>query len=72
MDLAPADFFLFPKQKTAIKGKRCATIEEMKEKSKPELLAIPKTRVSEVFRELEKNAGRSVLYLRGVTLKGTR
>ena len=41
-DLAPADFFLFPKLKTPIKGKRFATIEEIKEKSQQELLAIPK------------------------------
>ena len=33
-DLAPADFFLFPKLKTPMKGKRFATIEEIKEKSK--------------------------------------
>ena len=51
-DLAFADFFLFPKPKTPMKGKRFAMIEERKEKSKQELLAIKK-RVSEVFRELE-------------------
>ncbi|KAA1414165.1 hypothetical protein F0U44_22385, partial [Nocardioides humilatus] len=32
--LAPADFFLFPKLKTPMKGKRFATIEAIKEKSK--------------------------------------
>ena len=52
-DLAPADFFLFSKLMTLMKGKRFATIEEIKEKSKQELLAIPK-RVLEVFRGLEK------------------
>lgn len=40
-DLASADFFLFPKLKTPMKGKRFDTIEEIKEKSKQELLAIP-------------------------------
>ena len=40
--------------KIAIKGKHFATIEEVKEKSKQELLAIPKRFVSEVFRGLEK------------------
>ena len=40
-DLAPADFFLFP------------TIQEIKEKSKHKLLAIPKKGTSEVFRSLE-------------------
>ena len=71
-DLAPADFFLFPKLKTPRKGKHFAKIEEIKEKSKQELLAILKSTFSEVFRGLEKNAGISVLYLKGVTLKGTR
>ena len=39
--LALPDFFLFPKLKTTMKGKRFAMIEEIKEKSK-QLLAIPK------------------------------
>ena len=72
-DLAPADFFLFSKPKTPTKGKRFTTVEEIKEKSKQELLAITKSVIS--FRSVlrtGKNAGISVLYLRGVTLKGTR
>ena len=36
-DLAPTDFFLFPKLKTPMKGKRFATIEEIKEKSTQKL-----------------------------------
>ena len=48
-DLAPADFFLFPKLKTPMKGKRFATIEEIKEKSKQELLAIPKSAFQKCF-----------------------
>ena len=35
-DLAPADFILFPKLRTPIKGKHFATIEEIKEKLKQE------------------------------------
>ena len=31
-DLAPADFFLFPKLKTTLKGRRFQTIEEIQEK----------------------------------------
>ena len=31
-DLTPADFILFPQLKTPMKGKRFATIEEIKEK----------------------------------------
>jgi len=30
-DLAPADFFLFPKIKTTLKGRRFQTIEEIQE-----------------------------------------
>ena len=50
LDLAPADFFFFPKLKTPIKGKRFATIEEIKEKSKQELLAISKITFRRVSR----------------------
>ena len=40
LDLDSIDFFLFPKLETPMKGKRFATIkEEIKEKSKQELLA---------------------------------
>ena len=40
-NLAPADFFLFPKLKTPMKDDRFATIEDIKEKSKQEVLALP-------------------------------
>ena len=40
-DLVIAGFFLFPNLKTRMKEKRFATIEEIIEKSKQELLAIP-------------------------------
>ena len=48
-DLAPADFLLFPTQKTKLKGKRSATIEEVKENSKQELLAISKSAIQKCF-----------------------
>ena len=51
-DLVPADFFLF--LKSPIKGNCFAAIKEIKEKSQQELWAIPKKRVWEVFRGLEK------------------
>ena len=41
-DLVPADFFVIPKLKTPMKGKRFATIDEIKENSKQELLSIQK------------------------------
>ena len=40
-DLAPADSFFLPKLKTPMKEKRFTAIEEIKEKSKQELLPIP-------------------------------
>ena len=52
-DLAPADVLLFPKLKRPLKGKRFAMIEDIKDKSKQELLAIPKKRDSEVLLGLE-------------------
>ena len=51
-DLAPADFFLFPKLKTPMKGKLFVTIEEINGKSgkwKQEQLAIPKSEFQKCF-----------------------
>ena len=53
-DLASAEFFLFPQLKTPVKGKRFATTEEIKEKSKKELLAIPKSAFQKCFEDWEK------------------
>ena len=47
--LDPADFFDFPKLKTTVKRKDFATIDEIKEKSKQELLAIPKIAFQQYF-----------------------
>ena len=55
-DLAPDDFFLFPKLKTPIKGKCFTTIEEIKN---IETRAVGDTekRISVVFLGLEKTLG---------------
>ena len=53
-NLAPADFFLFAKPKTPMKGKRLATIEEIKEKIETIAAGHTKKLVSEMFRGLEK------------------
>ena len=53
-DLVPADFFLFPKLKTLMKGKRFATFEEIKDKSKQELLAITKDAFQKCFEDWKK------------------
>ena len=50
-DLGPAYFLLFPQLKTSMKGKLFATIEEIKEKSKQELLAIPKSSFQKCFED---------------------
>ncbi|XP_018339114.1 PREDICTED: uncharacterized protein LOC108746691 [Trachymyrmex septentrionalis] len=41
-DMAPCDFFLFPKLKRTLKGQRFANIDEIKTESLKELNAIPK------------------------------
>jgi transposase len=41
-DLAPADFFLFPKLKSTLKGRRFNTFDEIQKKSKNGLFAISK------------------------------
>jgi len=48
-DLAPCDFFLFPKLKIPMKGKRFATIDEIKSESKNELMTIPKSAFQKCF-----------------------
>ena len=40
-DLAPADFFFFPKLKSSLKGRRFQTVEELEESSIRDLRAIP-------------------------------
>ncbi|XP_018346777.1 PREDICTED: LOW QUALITY PROTEIN: uncharacterized protein LOC108751194 [Trachymyrmex septentrionalis] len=52
-DLAPCDFFLFPKLKRLMKGRRFAMIEEIKAASLEELKAIPKIDYIEPRRFLE-------------------
>ena len=54
LDLAFADFFLFPKLESPMKGKGFATIEEIKEKSKQKLLAIPKSAFQKRFEVWKK------------------
>jgi transposase len=54
-DLAPADFFLFPKLKSALKGCRFDTFDEIQKKSKKGLLAIPKEAFQKVFQSWKKS-----------------
>ena len=70
-DLASANFFLFPKLKTPRRGKRFATIEKIKGKSKQQLLAIPKSAFQKCL-ENWKKCWHQCIISEGVTLKRTR
>ncbi|KAG5308728.1 MOS1T transposase, partial [Pseudoatta argentina] len=53
-DLAPCNFFLFPKLKRSMKGRRYATIEEIKRASKEELNKITKNDFLKCFEDWKK------------------
>jgi len=53
-DLAPADFFLFPKLKSTLKGHRFQTIEEIKENLLQDLHAIPQNMFQDAFQNWKK------------------
>jgi transposase len=50
-DLAPADFFLFPKLITTLKGRRFHTIEKIKKNTRRELRAITESAFQEIFQQ---------------------
>jgi len=54
-DLAPADFFLFPKLKSSIKGCRFQTVEEIEEISIHDLRAIPQNMFQDSFQNWKKH-----------------
>jgi hypothetical protein len=51
-DLAPADFWLSPKVKMAMKGDRHDTIQDIQRESTAVLNAIPQKEYSDCFRKL--------------------
>jgi len=67
-DLAPCDFFLFPKLKLRTKGRRFDTIEEIQEESKRVLDTIPKREFQGCFQAWQKRWDRCIRE-RGSTLK---
>jgi transposase len=69
-DLAPADFFLFPKLKSTLKGRRFQTVEEIKENSLQDPRAIPQNTFQDAFQNW-KNPGSGVSTVEGSTLKET-
>jgi len=50
-DLAPADFFLFPKLQTTLKGRHFQTIEEIQENAIRELCTITESAFKEAFQQ---------------------
>jgi hypothetical protein len=63
-DLALADFILFPKLKSTLKGRRFESIEAIKTNSLAHLRNIPKTAFQECFRTL-KNRWQRCIQSRG-------
>ena len=58
--LAPADFLLFPKLKTTLKGRRFQTIEEIKEYAIREPRAITENVFQEAFQQWKKRWERCI------------
>ena len=48
-DMAPADFFLFPKLKLPLRGSRFQSIEDIKENLRRELKSIPENAFKKCF-----------------------
>jgi transposase len=69
-DLAPTDFFLFPKLKSTLKGRRFKTVEELTENSLQDLRAIPPNTFQDAFQNWKKAAS-GVSTVEGSTLKET-
>ena len=59
-DLAPADFFLFPKLKSTLKGRRFDTFDEIQKNLTKELFAIPKEAFQKAFQSWQKRWERCV------------
>ena len=53
-DLAPRDFFLFPRTKRDLKGKRFQNVEEVREKTMEALKAIPLQEFQNCFEQWKK------------------
>jgi transposase len=70
-DLAPADFFLFPKRKSTLKGRRFQTIEEIQENAIRELGAITESTFQEAFQQWKKRWERCIAS-RGDYFEGDR
>ena len=59
-DVAPEDFFLFPKLKSSLKGHRFQTAEEIEENSTRDLRAIPQNTFQDAFQNWKKHWERCI------------
>ena len=59
-DLVPADFALFPKLKSTLKGRRFESIETLKTNSLAHLRSIPKNSFQECFSKWKKHWQRCI------------
>jgi transposase len=59
-DLVPADFFLFPKLKSSLKGRRFQTVEEIEKNSPRNLRAIPQNTFQDAFQNWKKRWERCI------------
>ena len=69
-DLAPADFFLFSKLKSSLKGRRFQKVEEIEENSIRDLRAISQNTNQDAFQNWN-NDGSGVSRMEGSNLKET-
>ena len=69
-DLVPCAFWLFPKLKSPLEGKRFQTSDEIQENMTGQLMVIPTKDFAECF-ESGRNAGKTVWGPKVSTLKGT-
>ena len=60
-DLAPCDFFLFPRLKRPMKRRRFATIEEIQTESLRELKDIPKSAYQKCFEDWKKRCYKCII-----------
>jgi hypothetical protein len=59
-DLAPCDFFLFPRMKSKLKGRRLQDVTEIQEQSLKVLQAIPKSQFQRCFQQWQKRWTRCI------------
>ena len=60
-DMAPCDFFLFPKIKRTLKGRLFSAIDDIKSASLKELKAIPKIEFEKCFEDWKKRSHKCII-----------